>query len=70
VETNPPRNNRLKLIEADECRGGRNSCPGIFQSRHRIDRFLMPQKLTEKVAAQRLPCSALPSCASNSAGGI
>ena len=31
VETNPPRNNRLKLIKADEHRGRDNSAPDVLQ---------------------------------------
>jgi hypothetical protein len=30
VETNPPRNSQLKLIEADEGWGRHDSCPSIF----------------------------------------
>src|SRR5215472_9704305 len=70
VETNPPRNSQLQLIEADERRGqARTPAPGVFSAPHRIDRLLMPQKLTEKSgrAAASTVCAA--SCASNSTGG-
>ena len=68
METTSPRNSQLKLIEADERWGGHNSCPGVFLSKHRIDRFPMPQKTHRescRVAASTV-CAA--SCASNSAG--
>jgi hypothetical protein len=48
VETTPPRNGQLKLIEADEPWGG-SSAPGVFPLRHRIDRFAMSQKTHETV---------------------
>jgi hypothetical protein len=42
VEINPPRNNRLELIDADERREqAREAAPG-FSFLHRIDRFPMP----------------------------
>ena len=38
VETNPPRNSQLQLIEADERRGqARTPAPGVFSAPHRID---------------------------------
>jgi hypothetical protein len=42
VETNPPRNNRLELIDADERRElAINAAPGSI-TQHRTDRFPMP----------------------------
>jgi hypothetical protein len=69
VETNPPRNSQLKLIEADERWGQAFPVPGVFRSKHRIDRFPIPQKTHQEScrAAASTVCAA--SWASNSAGG-
>jgi hypothetical protein len=70
VETNPPRNSQLQLIEADE-RWGQvtQPVPSVFPLQHRIERLPMPQKTHKEScrAAASKVCAA--SCASNSAGG-
>jgi hypothetical protein len=70
VETNPPRNSQLQLIEADE-RWGQvtKPAPSVFPPQHRIERLPMPWK-THKPSCRAVAstvCAA--SCASNSAGG-
>ncbi len=69
VETNPPRNSQLKLIDADERWGQVQLLLPEFLIPHRIDRFPMPQKTHREScrAAASTVCAA--SCASNSAGG-
>ena len=70
METTPPRNSQLKLIEADECRGqARTPAPGVFPPRHRIDRFPMPQKTHKESCRAAVSKFCAVSCASNSAGG-
>src|SRR5579863_3329260 len=54
VETNPPRNSQLKLIEADGAGGGHRPAFSVVPNIG-FDRFPMPAKLTEKAAAQRPP---------------
>jgi len=48
LESNPPRNSQLQLIEADERWGRAQTLAPSVSSPHRIDRLLMPQKLKTK----------------------
>ena len=50
METNPPRNSQLQLIEADERWGqGSKPAPSVFPRQRRIERLPMPQKPPRKL---------------------
>jgi len=68
VETNPPRNSRLRLIRTDEGREWARSLLPVAV-RHRTDRSPMPQKTHPTSCGAAASMFLALSCASNSAGG-